>query len=60
MRFQLDVVLLKAVLQVHGEVVSREKKLSRGHAAMVEVHSRKELMQDLKWKEEGLDFNYQS
>ena len=51
MQFQLDVVLLKAVLQVHEEVLSREKTLSRDHAAMAEVNLRNEIMQDLKWNE---------
>ena len=50
MQFQLDVVLLKAVLQVHEEVLSREKTLSHDHASTTEVNLRKEIMQDLKWK----------
>ena len=51
MQFQLDVVLLKAVLQVHEKVLSREKTFSRDHASTAEVNLRKEIMQDLKWKE---------
>ena len=48
MRFQLDVVLLKTVLQVHDEAFSREKS---DHAAMAEIYLRKELMQDRQLKQ---------
>ena len=51
MRFQLDVVLLKTVLQVHDEAFSREQTLSRDHAAMAEIYLRKELMQDRQLKQ---------
>ena len=50
MQSQLDVVLLKAVLQVHEEVRSREKTLSRDHALTAEVNLRNELMQDRQLK----------
>ena len=51
MQFQLDVALLKAMLQVHDEAFSREKTLSRDHAAMAEISLRKELVQDRRLKQ---------
>ena len=54
MRTQLNVTLLKAVLQTHELVASMEKQESREHfdshgmdAAMAEVKLRK----DLRWKQ---------
>ena len=51
MRFQLNVILLKAVFQVHKQVVSTEETLLRDHVATAEVTLRNELKQDLQWKE---------